>query len=535
MKAIDHVKCCFTFWRPSVARRMTLYFVVFGLLVFLATTASHMLAAKKHFIHSAVRIVEHQIALEQKNSPPDIIWKSVGGERPELTALAQMLSSVSSAFYTVADMVVYCRQAGGNQWERLILDENQNLARRPADPARVASLERQFNRRHPGEESFRFALSQEVLAAYIDITRPQDRHQYFLVFDIDRAGFANMISRKMVRLAIVTATVLLLLRILGYFFARRLARPIEALSQGAAEVARGDLSVQVPVTSHDEIGELSKTFNHMIIGLREREQARLLEFELEKGRKIQKDFLPRQIPSLPDWEIAAFLDPAGQVSGDFYDVFPLEENRIGLVIADVCDKGMGSAFYMALFRSLIRIYAEQFSSCGPKGVKTASPGRQALVARVVQLTNDYIARNHGHDGMFATIFFGVLDPGTGQLDYVNAGHEPLYVVGGDGIRTPLNPTGPAVGLMPGTAYSPSYVELARGEVLMGYTDGLTEARSPEGEFYSRTRLMGLLTKPPYSAAELLEKVKSSLFNFIGNAPRDDDVTLIAVQRAAPLV
>ena len=89
--------------------------------------------------------------------------------------------------------------------------------------------------------------------------------------------------------------------------------------------------------------------------------------------------------------------------------------------------------------------------------------------------------------------------------------------------------------MLGTPYSPSYVELARGEVLMGYTDGLTEARSPEGEFYSRSRLRTLLTKTPYSAAELLDKVKASLFNFVGSAPRDDDVTLIAIQRAAPQI
>jgi sigma-B regulation protein RsbU (phosphoserine phosphatase) len=97
----------------------------------------------------------------------------------------------------------------------------------------------------------------------------------------------------------------------------------------------------------------------MVRGLQERENVRLLEFELEKGRQIQRDFLPRQIPQLPDWNIAAFFDPARQVSGDFYDVFPLADGHMGLVIADVCDKGVGSAFYMALFRSLIRIYAEQ--------------------------------------------------------------------------------------------------------------------------------------------------------------------------------
>ncbi len=532
MKAIDHVKCCFTFWRPSVARRMTLYFVVFGFLVFFATTIAHMLAAKKHFIHSAVRIVEHQVGGEQRDRPADIIWKSIGRERPELTTLAQMLASVSSAFYTVADMEIYCRRADSRRWQRIILDDAQRLALRPSEPAAVASLKRQFSR-PTGGESFRFALSEDVLAAYIDITRPQDRHAYYLVFDIDRAGFAHMISRKILRLAVITATVLLLLRILGYFFARRLARPIEALSRGAEGVARGDLSVQVPVSTQDEIGELSRTFNHMIEGLREREQARLSEFELEKGRKIQRDFLPRQIPRLPDWEIAAFLDPAGQVSGDFYDVFPLEANRIGLVIADVCDKGMGSAFYMALFRSLIRIYAERVAP--PPGDGTTGETAITLVSRVTQLANDYIAHNHGHDGMFATIFFGVLDPRNGRLDYVNAGHEPLYVVGRDGIRTPLNPTGPAVGVMPGTIYRPAMVELAHGEMLMGYTDGLTEARSPEGEFYSRRRLQSLLSASPYSAGDLLDRIKASLFNFIGNAPREDDVTLLAVQRTAPQI
>jgi hypothetical protein len=125
MHAIDHVKCFYTFWRPSVARRMTLYFVVFGLLVFLSTTAINMLAAKKHFINSAVRIVEHQIARDQQGSPPDIIWRSIGRKRPELATLAQLLTSVSSAFYTVADMAVYCQQAGNHRWQRLILDEKQ--------------------------------------------------------------------------------------------------------------------------------------------------------------------------------------------------------------------------------------------------------------------------------------------------------------------------------------------------------------------------------------------------------------------------
>ena len=205
------------------------------------------------------------------------------------------------------------------------------------------------------------------------------------------------------------------------------------------------------------------------------------------------------------------------------------------MIADVCDKGVGSAFYMALFRSLIRIYAEQHAHRRPTAGNDQDQQDSALVAKVVRLTNDYIARNHGHEAMFATIFFGLLDPRTGDLEYVNAGHEPLYVAGIDGTCSPLNPTGPAVGLMPGTAFGFRKVNLAPGEVLMGCTDGLTEARSPEGEYYSRGRLRALLTGSPYSAGELLDKIKNSLFSFVGSAVRDDDVTLLAVQRAAPQV
>ena len=97
----------------------------------------------------------------------------------------------------------------------------------------------------------------------------------------------------------------------------------------------------------------------MVEGLREWERVKIIEFELEKGRQIQKEFLPSQIPQLPDWDIATCFYPAGKVSGDFYDVFMLPGGCMGLVIADVCDKGVGSALYMALFRSLIRVFSEQ--------------------------------------------------------------------------------------------------------------------------------------------------------------------------------
>ena len=148
------------------------------------------------------------------------------------------------------------------------------------------------------------------------------------------------------------------------------------------------------------------------------------------------------------------------------------------------------------------------------------------------MTNDYIAKNHGDECMFATLFFGVLDPESGELAYINAGHEPLYVISPTGIRTALHPTGPAVGLMPAASFQIQQIQLAQGDLLLGYTDGVTEARSAEDKLFTRERLQALAGKPGQTAADLLETIKRELFAFIDREPRYDDVTMLAVQRLA---
>jgi sigma-B regulation protein RsbU (phosphoserine phosphatase) len=275
----------------------------------------------------------------------------------------------------------------------------------------------------------------------------------------------------------------------------------------------------------------------MIDGLREWERIKIIEFELEKGQQIQREFLPSSIPHMPNWDIAACFYPAGKVSGDFYDVFMLPDGCVGLVIADVCDKGVGSALYMALFRSLIRVFAEQAAYCtgpalGAIDPAPASENEQLMRLRAVPFTNNYIAQTHGEEGMFATLFFGVLNPRTGNMCYINGGHEPLYVLNSGGIKTNLKPTGPALGLMPDSAFEIQQIRIEPGDVLVGYTDGVTEARSPADELFTRNRLLSLLEQPIVSVTELLERVKTTVFKFIDVAPRNDDVTMLAIQRAS---
>jgi sigma-B regulation protein RsbU (phosphoserine phosphatase) len=274
----------------------------------------------------------------------------------------------------------------------------------------------------------------------------------------------------------------------------------------------------------------------------ERLYAQSMEKELAIGRKIQSSFFPDLLPQLPGWEIATYFQAANQVAGDFYDAFFLSDRKaVGLVIADVCDKGVGSALFMALIRSLIRVFSGQTHLCDtyildnqdkvegiipPRELNIVDP-TNALIA--VALTNDYIEQNHSLMSMFATLFFGVLDPETGVLSYINAGHEPLIIVGPSGIKEELRPTGPAVGIMLDAKFKIEQVQLEPGDILIGFTDGVTEALSPSGEFFTKKRLRPILQQPASSAPELLERIKSSLFAYTDNASQSDDITLLAVQ------
>ena len=268
--------------------------------------------------------------------------------------------------------------------------------------------------------------------------------------------------------------------------------------------------------------------------------AETLTREMEVARNIQRDFLPESLPVALGVELEAALYPAREVSGDFYDAFTLEpSSTIVLVVGDVCDKGFGAALFMALFRSLIRASADPVGG----GAIQMIGGRRTLVRqsleaaapadllmRVAGFTNDYIARLHGRTNMFATVFLAALTPRTGHFDYVNAGHEPALVIGPDGATRELRPTGPALGLLPDQAFSAGNGELAPGDCLFAFTDGLVEARSPAGEAFGAERLRGALRANGTAAVALVRGMLEALHTFTGQAEPHDDVTLLAATR-----
>jgi sigma-B regulation protein RsbU (phosphoserine phosphatase) len=272
---------------------------------------------------------------------------------------------------------------------------------------------------------------------------------------------------------------------------------------------------------------------------------RSLTEEMDKCRKMQLDFLPSELPRIANWEVEGFFFPANRVSGDFYDVFELPGGYVGLVIGDVCDKGVGAALFMALFRSLIRIFSgeAQLSRSPIHRSRKTVGGRydnaaqrlsgQVDAIRAVALANDYIAREHGDMSMFATLFFGVLNPKSGRLIYINGGHEPLLIINAGGIKDALRPTGPAVGVFLHAEFSYKERYLEHGDMLFGYTDGVVDARSTKGVRFGKKQLMAMLERPADSVLDLMGRVGTELFAHMGKAPQEDDITMLAAYRKPP--
>lgn len=254
--------------------------------------------------------------------------------------------------------------------------------------------------------------------------------------------------------------------------------------------------------------------------LERQKQFMRFEDELNIARQIQTSFLPETIPQPPGWEIAARLHSARTVSGDFYDVFPLHKNsRVCLVIADVCDKGVGAALFMVLIRTLIHAFAEY------------SVDGEITLRSVVEFTNDYILQNHHQTNMFATLFIGMLNPATGILTYVNSGHPAPILMGSNGVKTRLLPTSPVVGAFSDITFDVQQVSLKPGDMLFAFTDGITEARDPNGNFFTKDRLLQLLDQSVFSAVDdLLDFIEKSVQNHIADAAQFDDVTMVAIRR-----
>jgi serine phosphatase RsbU (regulator of sigma subunit) len=269
---------------------------------------------------------------------------------------------------------------------------------------------------------------------------------------------------------------------------------------------------------------------------------RAAEHELEIGRRIQSGFLPATLPDVDGYEIAGHFQAARVVAGDFYDAFLIPSlGRVALVIGDVCDKGVGAALFMTLFRSLIRATAQsrRFMNWAvdhnPANTRVSEGQDIETLAdetlkNTISLTNNYVAATHGSTSMFASVFIALLDPQTGELSYINAGHEEAFIIDASGIKTRLPASGPVVGIFAGAGHEIGRATLDRGSTLFTYSDGVPEATARHGEQFTDVRLQGLLAGYRGTAAEFVEMIISSISEFTEGAQQHDDITMLACRR-----
>ena len=251
-----------------------------------------------------------------------------------------------------------------------------------------------------------------------------------------------------------------------------------------------------------------------------------LERELEIGHQIQAGFLPGELPEVPGWEMAAHFQAAREVAGDFYDIFPLADDKLGLFVGDVADKGVGAALFMALYRSLLRAFMNAGDYLS-QGQTLDNPAN--LLLETVTRTNRYVCQTHV-SALFATLFIAVIDSQSGRLSFINAGQEPPLILQDGHPRQVLTPTGPGLGILEELDYHAGETVIASGELLLVHSDGVKDTQDNSGAFFGGKRLSDLVIQPAASASELVERISANLASFRGDSPPYDDVTILAIKR-----
>ena len=243
--------------------------------------------------------------------------------------------------------------------------------------------------------------------------------------------------------------------------------------------------------------------------------------ELALAGEVQKSFFPQEMPDIPDWQLSITMKSARETSGDFFDTISLPRGYVGILMADVVDKGVAAALFMALSWSLLRTYAGDFPT-HPETVLTS------VNQRIVEDTSAK---------QFVTVFYAVLDPARRRLVYSNAGHTPPIVVNantGDVIHR-LEHTGKPLGLFEEEIWEQKVVELVPGDLMVIYTDGITEAQNEEGEFFDENRLVeSVQSHLEFPAQNLVDALLMDVQSFMGKTPQSDDIALAVLSQKIDL-
>ncbi len=275
--------------------------------------------------------------------------------------------------------------------------------------------------------------------------------------------------------------------------------------------------VTKPIDFQDLRVTIDRTLHHLTLwreALASRDQLVALQNELRVARQMQQSILPTRFPEHADYQVFGNMEPAREVGGDFFDVMTLENGRLGLAIADVSDKGVPAALFMMSSRTLL------------KGAAIGDPDPAKVLGEVNQLLE-----RDNEAALFVTMFYAVFNPASGELVYANGGHNPPLVVHADGSSTLLPPTdGIALGVMPDLDYEQNAVTLVPGDVLVLYTDGVTEAMNSDDEEFGLDRLRQVFAAERSNDARAdNQAVFAAVHAFAGERPQFDDITCLTLR------
>lgn len=366
--------------------------------------------------------------------------------------------------------------------------------------------------------SFAVSMPVDVITAPVDKTREK--------INASTRDAGLRISGQTDRFLWIFACLFLLLLIvvvlLAAWLSRIITRPVESLKEGTLALGHGDLDFRLDIRTGDEFEDLAGAFNHMAADLRQKiedlrrttaEKERYTR-EMEIAKEIQQNFLPASAPEIPEAEICAITIPAMEIGGDLYDFIPVAGDRWAFVIADVSGKGVSAALFMALSRTLIH----------------ATGGTEADPSAAIRKANRLIYED-GRSSMFITVFYGLLDPGRMTFSYVNAGHNPPLLLRGDPlVPQVLEGRGIALGVVPVVDIPATTIPLMHGDLIIMYTDGVTEAFNEGDACFGEDRLISSIARNrSRPVQEIMTALLGDIRQFCGNAPQSDDITLIVIR------
>jgi sigma-B regulation protein RsbU (phosphoserine phosphatase) len=314
---------------------------------------------------------------------------------------------------------------------------------------------------------------------------------------------------------------------IGISMSRSITGAVHALYAGTQRVMRGDFSHLIQVSGHDQLAELSGSFNSMtenlerlLVVAKEKER---MQAEIEIAKGVQEQLYPKAPPVFESLRVLGMCDPARMVSGDYYD-YQLVDGKLAIAIGDVAGKGISAALLMASIQAAMRM--ELRGSADPA---TSMNGLRFSTARMVSELNQQLYATTSPE-KYATFFFAIFDQATGLLTYTNAGHlQPVLFRAG--VATPLDVNGTVVGAFPFSKYEESKVELQSGDLLVCYTDGITEPENEYGEMFGEERLIELVSKnADRDESQIIESVMQRVREWTGVPELSDDMTVLLARK-----